>query len=301
MKRKANIWCLGITSLMVFLTVSPAVARDEIIALWNFGEKFHVGYGHSKSDRFTFIWNGPLYPNSSFVDIEAGDISGGGGLRDNYVKGYPHGLWLYNMDARSWKKVNPSAPRRVTAGDLGQDEELEIIAAYGNGIYFFYPSGSGWSWQRITTYVPTGDIAAGDIDGDGLDEVVAGFPTGTWYWNPANEKWAKITSYNAYNLAVGDRNGDGRAEVAGAFPNGIWSWDHGTWRRLTESGYATSGDIAFGDFDGNGKDDLVSCWPDDWPNDYNTFWILYDNGKWANLFIHWCPPDRVSTGDFLLN
>ncbi len=149
-----------------------------------------------------------------------------------------------------------------------------------NGIFFFYLDGSGWSWRQITSYVSHGDIAAGDIDGDGLDEVVAGFPTGTWYWNPADNQWTKITAYNAYNLAVGDRNGDGRAEVAGAFPTGIWSWDHGKWRRLTGSDYATSGDIAFGDFDRNGKDDLVSCWPH-WYYDWNGFlWVLWDNGKW---------------------
>jgi hypothetical protein len=296
--KKAKIWCLGIVSLMILLTVGSAVATDEIIGVWfNYQNNiFRICYGRATSNYIFCCYTSDVITNSSSVDITAGDISGGvPGRKEDIVSCWPTGLWIYNTEALSWKRVNPYAPRRVAAGNLGQDEELEIIAAYGTGIYFFYPGGSGWSWRRITPYVPTGDIAAGDIDGDGLDEVVAGFSTGTWYWNPAYDRWTKITPYKAYNLAVGDRNGDGLGEVVGAFPSGIWSCDRGKWTRLTGSGFATKGDIAFGDFDGNGKDDLVSCWPTT-----NEIWILYDNGKWWKWDQWRGAADRVCTGDILL-
>jgi len=293
MNKKAKIWCLAILSLMVFLSVGPAVARDEII----------YTCAHSSSTLFADPiendggWFFAAVPDG---DHPSGDIAVGetvrlGGEIDDLVSCWRTGLWIYNRAALKWFKVYPIAPKRVTVGDLGWDDRLEIIGTYENGIWVYYLDGSkiAWRWRQITEFVPTGDIAAGDIDGDGLAEVVAGFPTGTWYWNPADEQWTKITSYNAYNLAVGDMNADGRAEVAGAFETGIWSWDHGTWRRLTGSGFATDRDIAFGDFDGNKKDDLISYWRD---SPEGHIWVLWDSGEWEKKeFINYA--NRVTAGN----
>ena len=137
-------------------------------------------------------------------------------------------------------------------------------------------------------------MTAGDITGDGWDEVVSGYSTGTWYWNPRTGGWYQLTSatYIPYSLACGDRNGDGRAEVIGTFHTGIWAWDRGTWRRLTDSGYATTGDMEMGDFNQNGRDDLVSCWPD-------GMWIQYDNGSWYKAYN--IAPYRVTTGNIVDN
>jgi len=293
MNKKAKIWCLVPALLIVFLTVGPAVARDQVIGTWCGAPGVSLSYIDPISSPHAYATN-VIYNEAvdyKYFDIAAGDIEGVGKVKsDRIVSRWPNGLWIYNIDYNSWRRGNTKAPKRVTVGNLGQDERLEIIGTYGTGIFFFYWNGSGWLWRRITSYVPIGDIAAGDIDGDGWDEVVAEFPSGIWYWNPAKDRWYKITSYRAYHLAVGDMNGDGRAEVSGAFPTGIWSWDHGTWRRLTGSGFATDGDIAFGDFDGNGKDDLVTCW-----HNTHEIWVLWDNGKWE-LTLPLGPPWRVTTG-----
>ena len=292
MKGQAKIWCLAIATIMVFLTNSPKVAASFIIGTW----------GHLSPGIYTY------YPNTGerlleYNQVPDGDTPSGdiaafplrfGVATAEVITCWRSGLWIYDYVFNAWSKVNSYTPKRVTVGELVLDERPEIIATYGTGIYFFYWEGSGWAWRRITSYVPTGDIAAGDIDGDGLDEVVVGFSTGTWYWNPAYDRWTQITSSKAYNLAVGDRDGDGQPEVVGAFPSGIWSWDRGSWIRL--SLLATKGDIALGDFDHNFKDDLAVIYPD-WPNKWpilfkGRMYILWDSDEWK--FNRFYPPYRIT-------
>lgn len=45
-----------------------------------------------------------------------------------------------------------------------------------------------------------------------------------------------------------------------------------------------------GDFNKNGRDDLVSCWP-------GAMWIRYDNGSWYQAYG--IAPYRVTTGDVI--
>ena len=275
MKRKNKIWYLAIALLMFFLTVSSVVAYDSIIGTWG---PFNPGIYHYHPTSGTMF---RFYNQVPDGDTPSGDITVPVSTNE-VVTCWRSGLWIYNLSSTAWSPVNSYIPKRVTVGDLVLDERSEIIGTYGTGIYFFYWEGSDWAFRRITSYVPTGDIAAGDIDGDGWDEVVAGFATGTWYWNPADDRWTQITPARAYNLAVGDRDGDGQPEVVGAFPSGIWSWDRGSWSRL--SLLATEGDIALGDFDNNGKDDLAVSYPD-WPNPYpilvkGRVYIFWDSGEW---------------------
>ena len=81
----------------------------------------------------------------------------------------------------------------------------------------------------------------------------------------------------------------GLSEVIGNWNNGLWYWDFVTsaWNEMTP--FATNGDIAAGDFNGDGKADVASVWSDG---------LWYQNGAtlvWTK--IDDSPPMRVTAGD----
>lgn len=273
------------------IRIEPDVSvgqRDEIIGTWVNGIwYFYPPYWYSgQTQMYTWTPDGA----SPSGDIEAGDTNGDG-IAD-VASCWSSGLYLQNGSTRTWEYLYSVAPYRVTMANVTGDARKEVIGTWSSGVWYFYRTSSGWASRQITGYPPAGDISAGDITGDGWDEVVSGYSTGTWYWIPRTGGWAQLTSatYIPYNLACGDRNGDGWAEVVGGFHTGVWSWDRGTWSRLTDAGYVTTGDMEMGDFDKNGRDDLVSCWPD-------GMWIRYDNGSWYQAYH--VPPYRVTTGQLI--
>lgn len=268
----------------------PTGARDEIIGTWNNGIwYFYPPYWYSGQTRMYADTPDGASPSG---DIEAGDTNGDGVA--DVASCWSTGLKVQNGSTRAWETVYPIAPYKVTMANVYGDARKEVIGTYVNGVFYFYRTSSGWSWRLITAYPPAGDMAAGDMTGDGWDEVVSGYSTGTWIWNPITGGWKQLTTatYIPYNLACGDGNGDGRAEVVGGYNTGVWTWsfDRPYWVRLTSSGYATTGDLAMGDFNKNGRDDLVSCWP-------GAMWIRYDNGSWYQAYG--IPPYRVTAGQLI--
>jgi hypothetical protein len=91
-------------------------------------------------------------------------------------------------------------------------------------------------------------------------------------------------------VTAGDVTGDGRDELIGTWANGIWYWDFvaSTWTQMTSE--ITTGDIAAGDFNGDGKADVASSWNSDglWYQDGATLnWTKIDSSS----------PFRVTAGD----
>jgi hypothetical protein len=81
----------------------------------------------------------------------------------------------------------------------------------------------------------------------------------------------------------------GIAEIIGTWDNGIWYWDlvASAWTQMTS--YATDGDIAAGDFTGDGKADVASIWSDGlWYQDGATL-------AWKKVSD--LAPDRLAAGD----
>jgi len=80
-----------------------------------------------------------------------------------------------------------------------------------------------------------------------------------------------------------------RAEIIGTWDNGIWHWDvvAAAWTQMTP--FSTTGDIAAGDFTGDGKADVASIWSDGlWYQDGATLaWTKIENSS----------PIRVTAGD----
>lgn len=273
------------------IRIEPPVSvgmREEIIGTWVNGIwYFYPPYWYSGQTQMYAATPDGASPSG---DIEAGDTNGDGVA--DVASCWSTGLQLQDGRYRTWERVYDIAPYKVTMANVTGDARKEIIGTFVNGVFYFYRTSSGWAYRLITAYPPAGDMTAGDITGDGWDEIVSGYSTGTWYWNPRTGGWYQLTSatYIPYSLACGDRNGDGRAEIVGTFHTGIWSWDRGRWSRLTDPGFATTGDMEMGDFNKNGRDDLVSCWPD-------GMWIQYDNGSWYKAYG--IAPYRVTTGHLI--
>ena len=79
------------------------------------------------------------------------------------------------------------------------------------------------------------------------------------------------------------------AEIIVSWDNGIWYWDVAAsqWTQMEDS--ATDGDIAAGDFTGDGKADVASIWPGG---------LYYQDGDtlaWTKISSG--APDKLTAGD----
>ena len=80
-----------------------------------------------------------------------------------------------------------------------------------------------------------------------------------------------------------------RAEIIGAWDNGIWYQDVDTAIRTQMTADVTMGDIAAGDFSGDGTADVASIWPSGlWYQDGDTL-------AWTKVTAS--APDRITAGD----
>jgi hypothetical protein len=82
----------------------------------------------------------------------------------------------------------------------------------------------------------------------------------------------------------------GMAEIIGTWDDGIWYWDFvaSAWTQMTAA--VTTGDIASGDFTGDGKADVASSW--------ENYGLWYQDGAtlaWKKVLGS--APDRVAAGD----
>ena len=207
---------------------------------------------------------------------------------------------------------------------LHSDDISGINALYPGGypVVASNPAGDAFSWNDTNSSYPWTDIAVGDFDGDGNDEVAVirnvkatwgsqGYPVVvidpgeemTWDNTLSSQPWSRITA--------GDFDGDGDDEIAvirnakatwGSQgypivildPGGEMTWDN------TTSGYAWT-DIAAGDFDGDGDDEIVVIRnaKASWGSRGYPIVVIDPGGEmtWDNT-VSGYPWSRITAGDF---
>ncbi len=247
------------------------------------------GYGHTHEYQedvyFKDLSNGIFYINTDSL---------GKSNKNHYtvmaIDG--NGLAVISADKDQWPVVLITAPLDRCLGECPNTFAYEVPRAYANPVRAlvfdknpitavqFRIDGST-TWQNMQP-VDGGPVWQGFWDattsaaGNHTIEVRA---SGT----AANSD----TVVTSLNPALGAAD---FAEIIGTWSSGIWYWDvaASTWTQMTS--YTTTGDIAAGDFTGDGKADVASCWDNDglWYQDGDTLgWTKIDN----------LPPYRVTAGD----
>ncbi len=137
------------------------------------------------------------------------------------------------------------------------------------------------------------EFVQGDFNGDGLQDVAGWLNNGDWQvglsdgrGNFTYETWTTWRTNDIKDIQVGDFNGDGRDDLAALFETAMGTAN--IWvAQSTGNGFAASvfgawydyddvGEVAVGDFDGNGIDDLGIM------TSLGSWWTYRSNGSSFN-------------------
>lgn len=161
-------------------------------------------------------------------------------------------------------------------GDLDGDGRLDVVAVGDVGASWFRNNGNGFDPRVSFTTVLTYSVLITDLDGDGKNDVVLGEAGGVAVYRNLSSttisfggRFVLIGTASANTLHCEDIDGDGRRDIiagvspnpvvcraTGALPLGVASFASGL--AFSSPNTATNHRSAVGDFDGDGKIDLVS-------------------------------------------
>ena len=177
-------------------------------------------------------------------------------------------------------------------GDTNADGKPDLAAMLPDGSVYFYAG----TWMRDDGYTAGAkignfgweafDLTTGvkDFNGDGRNDLIARKPDGTLWFYPGNGAGGygssqKIGDYgwDSFDALVGtgDFNGDGKNDLIARKPDGtLWLYAGTGKINGTNNGYlgaqkignfgwdAFSSLIGFGDYNKDGKNDILACQPD---------------------------------------
>lgn len=266
----------------------------------------------------TVNWNGsPLtttFVNSSKLTatVPAGDLTESGTATVTVTSPGPGGgisnsqlFQVVNPAAQQlyWTSLDVTSQVPVTspllAGDFNGDGKLDIVGAVGEVVYVMLGNGDGTFQSAQGTLSVVGSTITGinvaDVNGDGkLDVVVTGSKNSTtsfvatMYGNGDGSFQAPIESdFSGVHFpsrpVLADLNGDGISDLAYATATGVQTLvgnGDGTFRMAPSSSLSQIGlnVLAIGDFNGDGKLDLVVSVYDPFTTGLEFVGIMLGNG-----------------------
>ncbi|RLS51881.1 MAG: DUF3987 domain-containing protein [Planctomycetota bacterium] len=223
----------------------------------------------SAQKPFLLIQLSDLSPDLLLRDLNGQQFlvmrSNGTGYDSSLVDPFPPGSWErflpgdFNGDGRT-----------DMAGRLSSDGSWWISLVNGSGVY---QSATRWgAWSTSATW---SDPLVADFDGDGRDDLAGRVSNGDWWVSRSTgtalqaRLWGNWNSTASWvNAQAADFNRDGRLDIAGRNSQGEWlvSLSSGTtpsnftfstskWGQWSTS--TTWSDVAIGDFNGDGRADIV--------------------------------------------
>jgi hypothetical protein len=210
-------------------------------------------------------------------------------------------------------------PHSIAVGDLNNDGKNDLTGRLSNSDVWFSPNiggGNGITWG--TGWLIAGgsgftDIAVGDLNNDGKNDLTGRLSNGDVWFSPNvgggngitwGTGWLIAGGSGFTDIAVGDLNNDGKKDLIGRLSNGdVWfspnvgggngiTWGTG-WLIAGGSGFT---DIAVGDLNNDGKNDLIGRLPngDVWftPNigggngiTWGTGWLIAGGSGFTDIAV----------------
>jgi hypothetical protein len=84
--------------------------------------------------------------------------------------------------------------------------EEEIIGTWSSGIWYWDAAAS--EWTKMSSGMPSGEIAAGDFTGDGIADVASCWDSGLWYQDGTTLDWTKVSGAAPDSVTAGDVTGN---------------------------------------------------------------------------------------------
>ncbi|MCA6094763.1 FG-GAP-like repeat-containing protein, partial [Streptomyces sp. SCA3-4] len=231
-----------------------------------------------RTDQLTNVITTADFNNDGRTDIAA--VLKDGSLHAFYAG--PDGTFEYGRDL--WRDKTWDGKKQIIGGDFNGDGKADVLAiGYDGGMHLYAGQDNGkladgkaaWgdkSWGKIplvTRYRGDGWNRDGLIAqwDDGTLMAYSPAPDGTLSGGSRKEMWRDKT-WTKKRIATGDFNGDGRDDVAAVAANGQLhlyagngkgSFDNARdlWR---DASWDTMQLVLGGDFNGDGKGDLLARW-----------------------------------------
>ncbi len=306
----------GLTGAQIWSNTNNTILFDRFItsALGNFNndgiDDVLIGYEKENTtyaiDGATgdLLWSSTA-ANDSILKVAVGDFNNDG-TDDALVGSKDYNVYALNglTGEQLWNNTDPSGYiQSIAIGDFNGDNIDDALLGYDmvdKTIYALNGRTGEQIWNNTQPEFPIVSLAVFDINEDGVDDVFAGDgstlraidgSTGSSNWN---------LSIGGARLALGDVNGNGKPVVIAASyaDSNVYAIDAYTgkiqWtnRDPTDGYYLT--DIAIGDVNGDGIDDVITGGTD------STVYAISGIGGvllWKNTDSNSMLSD-IKTGDF---
>ncbi len=227
-----------------------------------------------------------------------GQLCGGNWRNSAYATGIPRkaellidagsqGLFRV-MDGLPPALLHPMNPKHVATGDLDGSRQDELIVDFGS-VYGVWVLWNNQRWAQLHPMTSNG-IAVGDLDASGRKDLVIDFPGfGIYaYMNAASWVYEFGMSTNQKIVTV-DTDGGGDEVFVSIPDRGLWRRSSST-RAWTQFHAMNPLALGSGDFDGNGRGDLVASFSG-WGG-----YIHMNGTSWTQF--HGFAPDKFTAADY---